>query len=107
MKHISEKRQDIADTRPALTSEGRLNQLIAMAYDMAEQQIRDGTASSQVITHFLKYGAQREKDAVELQILEKQKELIEAKTAALQAEKSRDELYSEAIKAFKEYSGDD
>ena len=64
--------------RPALTPEARENQLVSLAVDLAEKQLREGTASSQVITHYLKLGSTKER--IEKEILEKQKELIEAKT---------------------------
>ena len=60
--------------RPALTPEARENQMISLAVDLAEQQLREGTASSQVITHYLKLGSTKER--IEKEILEKQKELI-------------------------------
>lgn len=91
--------------RPALTPEARENQLISLAVDLAEQQLRDGTASSQVITHYLKLGSTKEK--IEKEILEKQKELITAKTEALQSAKRIEELYSNAISAMRRYSGQD
>ncbi|MBQ6446458.1 MAG: hypothetical protein IJJ10_03215 [Bacillus sp. (in: Bacteria)] len=91
--------------RPALTPEARENQLISLAVDLAEKQLREGTAKSQVITHFLKLGSTKEK--IEKEILEKQKELIEAKTQNLQAAQRIEELYSEAIKAMRTYSGQD
>lgn len=89
--------------RPALTPEARENQLIYLATDLAEQQLRDGTASSQVITHYLKLGTTKER--IEREILEKQKELISAKTEALQSAKRIEELYTEAISAMRRYSG--
>lgn len=89
--------------RPALTPEARENQLIYLATELAEQQLRDGTASSQVITHYLKLGSTKER--IEKEILEKQKELITAKTESLQSAKRIEELYSNAISAMKKYSG--
>ena len=89
--------------RPALTPEARENQLIYLATDLAEQQLRDGTASSQVITHYLKLGSTKER--IEREILEKQKELISAKTEALQSAKRIEELYTNAIAAMRQYSG--
>lgn len=89
--------------RPALTPEARENQLIFLATELAEQQLRDGTASSQVITHYLKLGSSKEK--IEKEILEKQKALITAKTEALQSAKHIEELYANAINAMKSYSG--
>lgn len=89
--------------RPALTPEARENQLISLAVDLAEQQLRDGTASSQVITHYLKLGSTKER--IEKEILEKQKELIVAKTETMQSAKRVDKLYEEAIEAMRRYSG--
>lgn len=89
--------------RPALTPEARENQLIYLATELAEQQLRDGTASSQVITHYLKLGSTKER--IEKEILEKQKELITAKTESLQSSKRIEELYTNAIAAMRKYSG--
>jgi hypothetical protein len=89
--------------RPALTPEARENQLIYLATNLAEQQLKDGTASSQVITHYLKLGSTKER--IEKEILEKQKELISAKTESLKSAKHIEELYTKAISAMREYSG--
>lgn len=89
--------------RPALTPEARENQLISLAVDLAEKQLQEGTASSQVITHYLKLGSTKER--IEKEILEKQKELITAKTESLQSSKRIEELYENAIKAMRNYSG--
>lgn len=91
--------------RPALTPEARENQLIYLATELAEQQLRDGTASSQVITHYLKLGSSKEK--IEKEILEEQKKLITAKTEALQSSKRIEELYANAITAMRTYGGHD
>lgn len=90
-------------SRRALTPEARENQLVAMAVDLAERQIREGTASSQVITHFLKLGTVKEK--LEREKLEKENELLKAKTENIQALKRSEELYAEVIEAMKSYSG--
>ena len=74
-----------------------------IAVDLAEKQLREGTASSQVITHYLKMGSTKER--IEQEIREKQKELISAKTEVLQSSKRIEELYSNAIKAMRRYSG--
>ena len=79
--------------------------MISLAVDLAEKQLREGTASSQVITHYLKLGSTKEK--LEKEILEKQKELITAKTENLQSVKRIEELYANALAAMKEYRGDD
>ena len=84
--------------RPALTPEARENQLISLAVDLAEKQLREGTASSQVITHYLKLGSTKE-------ILEKQKDLIDAKTKTLQSTEKMEALYEKALSAFRGYSG--
>lgn len=94
-----------SSTRPALTPEARENQLVSLAIDLAEKQLREGTASSQVITHYLKLGSSKEK--LEKEILSKQKELITAKTEALQSAKRVEELYANALEAMKGYSGAD
>lgn len=86
-----------------MTPEARENQLIALAVDLAEQQLRDGTASSQVITHYLKLAST--KDRLEKEIMEKQKELLEAKTEAIKSAKRVEELYSNALTAMRMYSG--
>ena len=89
--------------RPALTPEARENQLISLAVDLAEKQLQEGTASSQVITHYLKLGSTKER--IEKEILEKQKELITAKTEAMKSAKRVEELYSNALNAMRRYSG--
>lgn len=91
--------------RPALTPEARENQMISLAVDLAERQLLEGNASSQVITHYLKLGSTKER--IEKEILEKQKDLIEAKTQTLQSAQRIEELYSNALNAIKKYSGQD
>ena len=88
---------------PVLTPEARENQLISLAIDLAEQQLRDGTASSQVITHYLKLGSSKEK--LEKEILAEQKKLVAAKTSAIESQEKIDELYANAIKAMRTYTG--
>jgi hypothetical protein len=89
--------------RPAITSEARENQVISLAYDLAAQQIMDGTASSQVITHFLKLGSEREK--LERERLMEENKLLRAKTKAVESAEEIKTLYSEALKAMRNYSG--
>lgn len=88
---------------PAITPEGREDQLIALAVNLAEKQLSDGTASSQVISHYLKLGSTKER--IEKEILEEQRELIKAKTAALKSAKKVEELYKQALDAMRSYSG--
>ena len=87
----------------ANTIEGRENQLIALAIDRAEQQIRDGTASSQVLVHYLKLGSTRER--VERQLLEQKMELEAVKAEAIKSQKRVEELYAGALSALRKYSG--
>lgn len=90
---------------PARSIEARENQMIALAVDLAEQQLRDGTASSQVITHYLKLGSTREK--LEQRNKELENELMVAKTEAIKSAERVEELYASAIAAMKSYSGDE
>ena len=89
--------------RPALDPESRENQLIAMAYDRAEEQLLSGKASSQVITHFLKLGTMKAK--LEKEKLEEENKLLRAKTESLESQKQSEVLYKEVIEAMKLYSG--
>ena len=95
--------QESKKIRPALTPEARENQLISLAVDLAEKQLMEGTASSQVITHYLKLGSTKER--IEKEILEKQKDLISAKTENLKSAKRIEELYTNAIEAMRRYGG--
>lgn len=89
--------------RPALTPEAREDQLISLAVDLAEQQLLNGTASSQVITHFLKLGSSREK--LEQELLKKNQALVDAKRENLETSKNAEELYANALEAMRTYSG--
>ncbi len=91
--------------RPGKSVEARENQLISLAVDLAEKQLREGTASSQVITHYLKLGSTKER--IEKDILLQQKELIQAKTEALHSAKRIEELYSDALRAMRGYRGEE
>lgn len=96
-----DKPKKIKRTPPALTSEGRENQLISLAYDLVEQRLKDGSATSQETTHFLKMGSTKER--LEKEIMEKQKALLEAKTEALESAKRIEALYDNAINAMRVY----
>lgn len=89
--------------KPALDPEARENQLISLAVDLVEQRLIDGTASSQETTHFLKLATQ--KSRLENKLLEAQTQMAIAKKEALQSQKHSEELFAEAIKAFRNYSG--
>ena len=97
--------ESLRKMRPALSPEARENQMISLAMDLAEQQLRDGTASSQLITEFVKRGSTKAR--IEQEILEEQKELIEAKTQSLRSAQRIEELYENALSAMKNYSGQD
>lgn len=90
---------------PATTPEAREQQLIAQAVDLAERQIRDGTASAQVISHFLKLGSSTE----QLDQLKKKHEveLLQAKAEAMESAKEVEKLYGQALTAMRRYSGQD
>ena len=90
--------------RPALTPGARENQLIALAIDRAEQQLLDGTASSQVITHYLKLGSTKER--LEREKLERENELLRAKAESIQSAQRIEELYKNALDAMRSYRGE-
>ena len=89
--------------RPALSPEARENQCISLAMDLAEQQLRDGTASSQVITHFLKAGAS--KAELEKEKLRKENLVLEAKAKSIELAEETKVMYENALKAMRNYAG--
>jgi hypothetical protein len=96
---------DQIKSKPAFSQEAKDAEMASLATELAEKQLREGTASAQVITHFLKIGARREK--LEMEILEKQKELIEAKIHAYKSAEDMKELYARALNAMRLYSGNE
>lgn len=98
-KKVDEKKR----IPPATTLEGRENQLIALAVDLAEKQLSEGTASAQVITHYLKLGTSKE--VLEKEKLMRENELLKAKAENLQSQQKMEELYNNAIQAMRTYSG--
>lgn len=98
---VSDKKH--REVRPALTPEARENQMIALAVDLVEQRLLDGTASSQETTHYLKLGSM--KNRLEMQKLEEENKLLRARTEAIQSAKRVEELYANAIAAMRRYSG--
>lgn len=90
--------------RPATTPQEREDEMISLAVDLAEKQLRDGTASTQVIVHYLKLGSTR--GMLEQEMLEHQTELVRAKTESLQSGKRLEELYKNALDAMKIYGGE-
>lgn len=95
--------EDATKRRPPVTPHERETQLISDAMDLAGRQIRDGTASSQVITHYLKLGSSRER--LEQERLGYENQLLDAKREALASQQRVEELYSNAIQAMRAYSG--
>lgn len=89
--------------RPALSPQSRENQMISLAMDLVEQRLRDGTATSQETTHFLKLGS--EKEILEREKLKEENKLLKAKTEAYQSQKKTEELFEKAIRAMRSYSG--
>lgn len=89
--------------RPPITEEAREQLNVALAMDLAEKQLREGTASSQVITHFLKIGSIKEH--YEQQLLQMNIELAKAKTDLLKAQQQGEEKFNAALEAFKRYQG--
>ncbi|QJD49585.1 hypothetical protein HWD32_gp07 [Gordonia phage Secretariat] len=91
--------------RPATTPDSRENQLIAAAVDLAEKQIREGTVSSQVLTHYLKLGSSRER--LEQERLRNENKVLTAKAEAMASAKKVEELYGLALNAMRSYAGQD
>ena len=91
--------------RAAMSPEAREDQLISEAVDLAEEQIINGTASSQVITHFLKLGSMKER--LEREKLQNENELLKAKVKNLESAERSEEMYRKVINAMREYSGND
>ena len=89
--------------RPALTPEGQEQKMVSLAVDLAEKQLIEGTASSQVIVHYLKLATM--KHQAEMEKLKRENELLRAKTEALESTKRIEELYAEAMNAMRCYSG--
>ena len=90
---------------PATTPEARENQMISLAVELAEQQMREGTASSQVITHYLKLGTTRER--LEQEKIARENELLRAKSESMASAARVEELYTNALNAMRGYAGQD
>lgn len=100
---MARQRTTTSRRRPATTPEAREDELIAMASDLAEEQLQSGTASSQVVTHFLKLGSSRER--LEQLRMQHEIELMEVKKEQLEGQKRVEELYVNALEAMRGYSG--
>lgn len=107
MAKVTKKAEETSQKRrrPALSPEARENQLVSLAINLAEKQLREGTASTQVITHYLRIGSMKEQK--EREKLEEDIKLLRAKTEAYEMAKDLKEVYSEALAAMKKYSGND
>lgn len=97
------RKNDASDAYRAITPEAREQQMINYAENLAEQKLRDGTASSQIIVHYLNLASTKAK--MELSILEQKRELMEAQTKAIQSTEQIEQMYEKAIHAMREYQG--
>lgn len=102
-KSTSKVATEVRHGAPPTTDESLEKELIGIAMDLAEKRLRDGTASNQLIIHFLNLGSSREK--LEQDMLKRKSENLEAKTESIKSNARTDELYAKAIKALKEYNG--
>lgn len=104
-RRVSEKKtnENSSKRRPATTPQARENQMIAKAIDLAERQLEDGTASAQVISHYLKLGSSREK--LEQERLARENEFLEAKKEAMASAQRVEAMYETALMAMRAYSG--
>lgn len=89
---------------PAKTPEARERQLTAYATDLAEEQLLNGTASAQVITHYLKLATARER--LEQEKLSRENELLKARQEQIQSQQRSEEMYEKVLEAMRKYSGD-
>lgn len=89
--------------RTPITDEARELQMVSLAMDLAQRQLEEGTASSQVITHFLKAGSEREK--LERDRLARENEVLAAKVEAMASAQRVEELYAQALAAMRNYAG--
>lgn len=104
-KAVKAEIEPVHNQRKGLTPKARENQMISLAVDLAEKQLIEGTASSQVITHFLKLAT--EKERLEREKLEEENKLLKAKTESIESQKRIEEMYAQALNAMKRYAGQD
>lgn len=104
MKKGEKEEKSKRKTSPSMTPEESEQRCINYATSMAEEQLRNGTASSQVMIHFLKLGSAKAK--LETEKLKHETELVKAKTESLESQRKSEELLDKAIKAFKGYAGE-
>ena len=99
---MAKKKEEPKEFRPATTPEAREQQLVSLAVNLAEKQLRDGSAAPSVINHFLKIASTRE--TIEREMLEKQSKLIEAKAQSIAKDREAEDLAKAAIEAMKNYN---
>lgn len=93
--------KNIRKRAPALDPDAREAQLINLAMNRAEEQLQAGTASSQVITHFLRLATEKtklERDKIAAEVA-----LANAKVDAIRAQQTSEQMYQEALEAFRSY----
>lgn len=88
---------------PAMTPEDQEDQLISLAVDLAVKRLREGTASNQLVSEIIKLGTTKERLAKEK--LQRENEMLRAKTEAIEASRRNGEMYAEALRAMREYAG--
>lgn len=88
----------------ATSLKAREEQLINMAYNEVERRISEGIATGPELVHFLRMGST--KGRLEKELLERENELMSAKTEALNTQRKVEELYANAISAMKSYRSD-
>lgn len=86
------------------TAEGKESQLINLAMKLAEKKLRDGTASSQIITHFL--GLATAKAQLEAEKLKADVKLSSAKVDKINSDRDMKNIYEQVIDAMKKYQGE-
>lgn len=102
---------EVSENTPTIIGEGykpidpdaRTQQMISLAVDLAEQQLREGTATSQVITHYLKLAAKQTE--LDIRMAEQHLLLMQAKTKAIETENSEKRDYARVLEAMREYNG--
>lgn len=102
---VSKNENDISKFRPAITPEARESRMVSLAMDLAEKQMMDGSASSQIITYYLKLGSSLSK--LEAEKLKYETALLEVKTKSIESNDRLEKVYNDAIKAMRSYSGHD
>lgn len=104
-RRVSKTEMNSTPLPPATTPQGRENQLVSLAFDLVEKRMREGTASAQETTHFLKLGSSRE--VLEQERLANENLLTQAKVKELEERASIEALYRKALGAMSEYQGRD